>query len=63
MFWESISSVPDETVIPLGLGPHCLVCGNRVYDENLRMIAGWERLLYYTSLPLTHWNTKKNHRP
>jgi hypothetical protein len=37
MFRDSISSIPDETVIPLGLGRHFLVCENRVYHEKVRM--------------------------
>jgi hypothetical protein len=40
MIWDGISSIPDETVIPLSLGRHCLVCGNRVYHKNVRMTVG-----------------------
>jgi hypothetical protein len=36
MFWDGISSIPDETVIPLWLGRHCTVCGNRVHQEKAR---------------------------
>jgi hypothetical protein len=35
MFWDGISFIPDETVTP-----HCLICGNRVYHEKMRMTAG-----------------------
>jgi len=31
VFWDGFSSLPDETVIPLWLVRHCLVCGRRVY--------------------------------
>jgi hypothetical protein len=30
VIWDGVSSIPDEAVIPLCLGRHCLVCGNRV---------------------------------
>ena len=40
MFMDGISSIPDETVIPLRLGRHFLVCENRVYHEKVRMIVG-----------------------
>jgi hypothetical protein len=40
MFLDGISSIPDETVIPLWLGRHCLVCGNRVYHEMVMTTAG-----------------------
>jgi hypothetical protein len=33
LFRDGISSIPDETVIPLWLGRHFLVCENRVYHE------------------------------
>jgi hypothetical protein len=39
VLWNEISSIPDETVIPLWLDRHCLVCGNRVY-EKVRMTVG-----------------------
>ena len=40
MFRDGISSIPGETVTPLGLGRHFLVCENRVYHENVRMTVG-----------------------
>ena len=40
VFMDGISSIPDETVIPLGLGRHFLVCENRVYHEKVRMTVG-----------------------
>ena len=40
MFRDGISSIPDETVIPLWLGRHFLVCENRVYHEKVRMTVG-----------------------
>ena len=33
--WGDISSIPGDTVIPLWLGRHCLVYGNRVYHEKV----------------------------
>ena len=33
--WGDISYIPDDTVIPLWLGRHCLVYGNRVYHEKV----------------------------
>jgi hypothetical protein len=33
MLWDGISTIPDET----WLGRHCLVCGNRVYHDKVRM--------------------------
>ena len=44
MFRDGISSIPGETVIPLSLGRHFLVCENRVYHEKVRMTVGWDRL-------------------
>ena len=40
MFRDGISSIPDETVIPLWLCRHFLVCENRVYHEKVRMTLG-----------------------
>ena len=40
MFRDDISSIPDETVIPLWLGRHFLVCENGVYHEKVRMAVG-----------------------
>ena len=40
MFRDGISSIPGETVIPLRLGRHFLVCENRVYREKVRMTVG-----------------------
>ena len=40
MFRDGISSISDETVIPLLLGRHFLVCENRVYHEKVRMTIG-----------------------
>ena len=40
MFKDGISSIPGETVIPLWLGRHFLVCKNRVYHEKVRMSVG-----------------------
>ena len=40
MFRDGIFSIPDETVIPLWLGRHFLVCENRVYHEKVRMTIG-----------------------
>jgi len=44
MFRDGISFIPGETVIPLWLGRHYLVCGNSVYRENVRMTFGLDRL-------------------
>jgi hypothetical protein len=35
MFRDGISSIPGETVIPLWLGRHFLVCENRVYHKKV----------------------------
>ena len=40
MFRDGISSIPGETVIPLWLGRHFLVCENRVYHKKVRMTVG-----------------------
>jgi len=40
VFRDGISPIPDETVIPLWLGRHFLVCENRVYHEKVRMTVG-----------------------
>jgi hypothetical protein len=40
VFRDGISSIPDETVIPLWLGRHFLVCESRVYHEEVRMTVG-----------------------
>ena len=40
MFRDGISSVPGETVLPLLLGRHFLVCENSVYHEKVRMTVG-----------------------
>ena len=40
MFRNGISNMPGETVIPLWLGRHFLVCENRVYHEKVRMTVG-----------------------
>ena len=40
MFRDGISSISVETVIPLWLGRHFLVCENRVYHEKVRMTVG-----------------------
>ena len=37
IFWDGISSIPGETVIPLWLCRHFLVCENRVHQEKVRM--------------------------
>jgi hypothetical protein len=37
LFWDGISSIPDATVMPLLLSHHCLVCGNRVYHQRVRV--------------------------
>jgi hypothetical protein len=52
VLWDGISSISDVTDIPLLLVCHCLVCGNRVYRQKVRMTVGYERLWYYASLPL-----------
>ena len=39
-FRDGIFSIPGETVIPLWLGRHFLVCENRVYHEKVRMTVG-----------------------
>ena len=39
-FRDGFSSIFDETVIPLWLGRHLLLCENRVYHEKVRMIVG-----------------------
>ena len=40
MFRDDISSITGETVIPLWLSRHFLVCENRVYHEKVRMTVG-----------------------
>jgi hypothetical protein len=40
MFKDGISYIPCETVIPLWLGRHFLVCENRMYHEKVRMTVG-----------------------
>ena len=40
MFWNGISSISDETVVPLCRGHHCLVSGNMVHHEKLRLTLG-----------------------
>jgi hypothetical protein len=40
VFWDGIFSIPDKTVIPLWISRHCLVFGNRVYHEKVRMVVG-----------------------
>jgi len=40
VFRDGISSIFNETVIPLWLGRHFLVCENRVYHEKVRMTVG-----------------------
>jgi hypothetical protein len=37
VFLNGVSSISDETVIPLCLGRLCHVCGNRVCREKLRV--------------------------
>jgi len=37
VFWNGVSSISDETVIPPCLGRRCLVSGNSVYHEKLRL--------------------------
>jgi len=44
VFRDGISSIPDETVIPLWLGRHFLVCENKVYHEMVRMTVVYDRL-------------------
>ena len=44
MFRNCISSISGETVIPLSLGRHFLVCENRVYHEKVKMSVGKDRL-------------------
>ena len=39
-FWDDISSIPDYAFVPQWLGRHCLVCGNRVYDEKVLITVG-----------------------
>ena len=40
MFRDGISSIPGETVIPLRLSRHFLVCEDRVYHEKVMMTVG-----------------------
>ena len=40
MFRDGISPIPGETVTPLSLGRHFLVCENRVYHEKMRITVG-----------------------
>ena len=40
MFMDGISSIPGETVVPLWVGRHFLVCENSVYYKKVRMTAG-----------------------
>jgi len=40
MFRDGISCIPGESVIPLWLCRHFLVCENRVYHEKVRMTVG-----------------------
>jgi len=42
MFRDGISSILGETVLPLLLGRHFLVCENRVYREKVRMTVGYD---------------------
>jgi hypothetical protein len=53
-FWDGISSVPDETIILLWLGCHCLVCGNMVYYEMVLLLGrrGYTIKHYYPSMKL-----------
>lgn len=44
VFWNGISSICDETVLPLCHGRHCLISGKRVYHEKLRLNVGLEWL-------------------
>jgi len=46
MFWDGISSIPDETVILLWLGCYCLVCGNTT--------RRWGWLLHQKGYGITH---------
>jgi hypothetical protein len=63
VFWDGISSIPDETVIPLRLDRHCLVYGNRVYHEKVAMTVEYERLRYYASLALAQITKELNATP
>jgi hypothetical protein len=65
--WTGVSrdgnfSIPDETVIPLWLCRHLIVCENSVYREKVRMTVWWDRLYFCASLPLVRtWaDCKKN---
>ena len=40
IFRDGIYSIPGETVMPLWLGRHFLVCENRVYHAKVRMTVG-----------------------
>ena len=40
MYRDGISSIPCETVIPVRLGRHFIVCENSVYHEKIRMTVG-----------------------
>jgi hypothetical protein len=39
LLWDDISYIPDEVVIPLWLGRHCLACGTG-YQEKVKMTVG-----------------------
>ena len=43
-FRDGISTINGETVVPLWLGRHFLVCENRVYHEKVRMTVGQDML-------------------
>ena len=59
-FWDGISSIPH---VPLWLGRHCLVCGNRVCDEKMSITVGYDRLYYYALLPINEtWIFSKDFR-
>ena len=65
MLRDGISIIPGETVIPLWLGRHILVCENRVYHEKVRMTVGQGTLWYHASLHLImkHYSAtvRRNH--
>jgi len=40
MFSDGISSIPDETVVPLWLGRQCFLCGNGECHEKVMKAVG-----------------------
>ena len=59
MFRDGISSIPGETVTPMWLGRHFIVCENRVYHEKVRttpITPILDKLLEYKRSWIQHVN-------